>query len=132
MPNPTKDALIESFELERATDTNGASYLRLWERLSRTTMLDEEAAASGRTEQRRGKGLQLTLIACFRDFQVSKYLKSSSSEQEGEEVSINDHDVSLDLLTLTPLHLFTKTQKVNLSNRLLQVLVDSAFFCLSI
>ena len=34
------------------------------------------------------------------------------------------HDISLELLIVTPVSLFTKTQRTNISNRLLQVLTN--------
>ena len=43
------------------------------------------------------------------------------------DIGFDGHVASLDLLAMTPLHLFTKTQKINLSNRLLQLLADGSF-----
>ena len=43
------------------------------------------------------------------------------------DIGFAGRDASLHLLAMTPLRLFTKTQKINLSNRLLQMLADRSF-----
>ena len=45
-------------------------------------------------------------------------------EDDRHDDLVSSHDTCLTLLLTTPLHLFTKTQKINLSNRLLQVLTN--------
>lgn len=47
-------------------------------------------------------------------------------EDDRHDDQVLSHDTCLTLLMTTPLHLFTKTQKINLSNRLLQVLVNKS------
>ena len=76
------------------------------------------------------------MLACYRDLQVSKYLQYSdfhgdddSQQRPFNQSDSDDHlvlisDASLRLLMMTPLQLFTKTQKVNISNRLLHLLTN--------
>ena len=76
------------------------------------------------------------MLACYCDFQVSKYLELSSSDlvddSQGEfffSSRSHDHlfrvsDASLRLLVVTPLQLLAKTQKVNLANRIYDLLAD--------
>lgn len=128
----SSESLIEH---SRGTTYNGSSQisgLQLWQRLSSSMMLDENSQLSGKLIKQHQENPQLTNTACYRDFQVSKYLQNSASDNAGIRIPDTDphddpilcHDSYLTLLMKTPLHLFTKTQKINLSNRLLQVLAN--------
>ena len=76
------------------------------------------------------------MLACYRDLQVSQYLQYSDfhgdddsqqgpfNQSDGDNHLILFSDVSLRLLVMTPLQLFTKTQKVDISNRLLHLLTN--------
>ena len=76
------------------------------------------------------------MLACYRDLQVSQYLQYSDfhgdddsqqgpfNQSDGDNHLILFSDASLRLLMMTPLQLFTKTQKVDISNRLLHLLTN--------
>ena len=76
------------------------------------------------------------MSACYSEFQVSKYLQLSGFHatddfQQGAFNEFYDYvhlvvfsDASLRLLMMAPLQLFTKTQKLNVANRLLHLLTD--------
>lgn len=83
---------------------------------------------------------ELILIAHFCDFQVAKYLQHSDYDIEKlfevevnatyaqlEIVAVRANDVALELLQITPMALFTKVQRTNISNRILQQLVSRKF-----
>jgi len=83
---------------------------------------------------------ELTLIAHFCDFQVAKYLQHSDYDIEKlievevdapyaqlQVAAVRANDVALELLQSTPMALFTKVQRTNISNRILQQLVSRKF-----
>lgn len=82
----------------------------------------------------------LTLIAHLCDFQVAKYLQHSDYDIEKlvevevdatyaqlEIAAVRANDVALELLQITPMALFAKVQRTNISNRILQQLVSRKF-----
>lgn len=130
-PKSLSRLLNESFRQENYDASSQVSYPSLWVKLSNSTMIDDQTAISGEVI-RCMKGSGLTMTACYRDFQVSKYLQNSAydevdyhvPEPDRHKYQVMRHDVALVFLAMIPLHHFTKTQKINLSNRLLQVLAE--------
>ena len=121
------DAFAEASMHENSHENSEVTYLSLWARISHSALLNDEKGLSGKTSNARSKARWLTGSACYRDFQVSKYLQFSDFGGSFGQSQTNDHlipssDASLRLLMMAPLKLFTKTQKVNVSNRLLQLL----------
>ena len=112
--------------------------------------MDQTGAVNAGTRESRGQryydlsalssGYRLTVIARFCDFQVSKYLQFSDYDvknvndieenatyTELELCAVRANDVALELLQITPVDSFTKVQRINISNRILQQLVNRKF-----
>lgn len=82
---------------------------------------------------------KLIRVAGFRDFQMSKYLEYSDSRPDiGAMIRLLSdfdayrwiicrNDVALELLRATPAEVFTKTQKANLCNLILQQVINRGF-----
>ena len=78
----------------------------------------------------------LTFLARFCDFQVSKFLQhcryhTDMDDQNNFLGNKNGaervNDITLELLQSTPMISFTKVQRINISNRILQQLLNKAF-----
>lgn len=80
------------------------------------------------------------MIARFCDFQVAKYLQHSDYDIEKlveveadatyaqlETAAVRANDIALELLQITPMALFTKVQRSNICNRILQQLISRKF-----